>query len=164
MPKITLKRLRSILNYDPKTGVFVWKVKQARCIKIGQVAGRLNGEGYINIQIDRITYLGHRLAWFYVYGAWPSHLDHENIVRSANSLSNLRICTGTQNQANKAKLAGTSSAFKGVTWNKSSSKWQASIKCNRKSYYLGLFDDEHLAHLAYCAASQKFFGQFARAA
>lgn len=162
MPKLTQKRLRSLLHYDPKTGLFRWRIAQSYCIKVGQRAGRLNGQGYINIQIDGATYLGHRLAWLYVHGTLPKQIEHKNRIRHQNWIKNLRPSTQTQNQANRAKLSGTSSRFKGVTWNKRCIKWQASIKLHGKSYHLGLFDEEGAAHKAYRRAATNLFGEFAR--
>lgn len=164
MPKLTAARLRSVLHYDPKTGKFTWIARTARCIKIGDEAGSLNGEGYVQIQVDKVSWAGHRLAWFYMRGRIPRQVDHENLIRSDNKFSNLRPATGSQNTTNQAKRENTSSRFKGVTWNKRRGKWQAGIKVRGRSIHLGLFDDERPAHDAYVAAARKYFGNFARAA
>ena len=42
-----------------------------------------------------------------------------------------------------------SSEYKGICWNKKLNKWQAQIYIDGKKIYLGLFSDEHEAHLAY---------------
>ena len=42
-----------------------------------------------------------------------------------------------------------SSNYIGVTWNKHSKTWQAHIKINGQLRRLGLFKNEHDAHLAY---------------
>jgi hypothetical protein len=42
-----------------------------------------------------------------------------------------------------------SSQYKGVSWNKKSNKWQSSIYIDGKKKYLGLFENEYDAHLAY---------------
>jgi HNH endonuclease len=158
----TRERLREILHYDPRTGIFTWLVATARATKVGSVAGSLCGQGYVKIQIDGVTCQAHLLAWLYVYGVLPKQLDHRDLDEANNRIRNLRRSTTSQNQANTRKRAGTSSVFKGVTWNAKSRSWQASIKKNGKNRYLGLFDIEAAAGAAYATAAEQMFGKFAR--
>jgi hypothetical protein len=124
----------------------------------GKPAGR-NRRGYIDISIDGHRYLGHRLAWLYMTGAWPEkEIDHINCNPSDNSWRNLRQATRRQNMCNTRARA----AYKGVTWSIKSRKWQAGIKTGGKFYYLGLFDDPRTAHAAYCEAAIRKYGEFAR--
>lgn len=68
---LSLERLSELLDYNPATGVFVWKV--ARCnVKVGDVAGRTyKPTNYRVIRIDDVDYYAARLAWYYVTGEWP---------------------------------------------------------------------------------------------
>jgi len=89
-------------------------------------------------------------------------VDHVDMTGLHNYRANLRLCTDTQNQANRQKQAGCSSKYKGVTWHKQHSKWMAYIRVHGKRIYLGYFDDEWEAALAYNDAALKQWGEFAR--
>lgn len=88
-------------------------------------------------------------------------VDHINGDPLDNRRCNLRTATVSQNQMNSRKRGGCTSAFKGVTWNKSSGKWQAQIKLEGKSTYLGLYGTEQEAHQAYVKAAREMHGEFA---
>ena len=89
-------------------------------------------------------------------------IDHRDGDGLNNTRRNLRPCNQTQNNANGRKRLGTSSKFKGVSWHKPSHKWSASIKHHNKQYYLGTFESERSAALAYNLMSLKLNGDFAR--
>ena len=89
-------------------------------------------------------------------------VDHINGNGLDNRKSNLRLVTHTQNMLNQRKAKDNTSGYKGVHWNKTRGRWQATIQANGKAKYLGLFDDPAEAHEAYVAASQKFHGPYGR--
>jgi hypothetical protein len=94
--------LRALLDYDPDTGVFTWRNPRTYWHKVGDVAGSVNGRGYRILGICGRYYAEHRLAWFYVHGAWPTHtIDHINRVRTDNRIANLRDVTMRENNLNK---------------------------------------------------------------
>ena len=47
---ITLERLKSVLHYDPETGLWTWLERAANNIVVGQIAGTIKEDGYIRIQ------------------------------------------------------------------------------------------------------------------
>jgi hypothetical protein len=137
---ITHKRLKELLEYNPKTGRFTWKVSRRNGIKIGDLAGGKTVTGYEAIKIDFTFYLSHRLAYFYMTKKWPrNEIDHIDTVRSNNVWSNLRSATRGQNNCNRGKTKKNSSGVKGVHWNKVTKKYIAQIQYNKKKIHLGCF-------------------------
>jgi hypothetical protein len=88
-------------------------------------------------------------------------IDHINGDKLDNRKANLRVCTNGQNHMNIKKYAGKTSKYKGVWWNKERGKWQTDIKLDKKKRYVGRFEDENEAGLAYNAAAIALFGEFA---
>ena len=94
-------------------------------------------------------------------------VDHINGNGLDNQKHNLRIATNQQNAWNMKKPVHRSgklmsSLYKGVSWNRQVKKWQAHIRANGKSKYLGLFVHEQEAAKAYNDAASQKFGNFAR--
>ncbi|EDV7056432.1 endonuclease, partial [Salmonella enterica subsp. enterica] len=63
------------LSYDPDTGIFRRKMKNNRNQIIGEQVGSLSSEGYLIIQIDKVRYYAHRLAYFLITGEQPMSVD-----------------------------------------------------------------------------------------
>ena len=163
MTKLTQKRLKELLHYDPDTGRFTWLQITSTRVKVGSVAGtRHTGTGYIYIGVDGKRYKAHRLAWLYVYGAFPSIVDHKNLDGFDNRIDNLRECTQAQNACNTKIRSHNSCGLKGVTIQSNKKGWKAEIRLNHKRFHLGVFDTKEEAHEAYCAAAQTLHGEFAR--
>jgi hypothetical protein len=55
----------------------------------------------------------------------------------------------------------SSSKYKGVDWSKSEGKWKARITCNDRWIFIGYFDDEKAAAMAYDARAKELFGDYA---
>ena len=162
---ITQERLKELLHYNPETGVFTRNWTMGRKARVGSIAGSVRKDGYRQIQINKIKYLSHRLAWLYMTGSWPKEdIDHINRVKDDNRWENLREASPSQNQANRKININNSSGLKGVQYRKDNTKnpWQASIECNGKSIYLGYFRTPEEAYLSYCLAALVLFGKFAR--
>ncbi len=167
--RITLGRLKEIMKYDPETGVFTYLVNRGRLRKAGDVAGVVspksfhNGGGYRIIVVDGRGYAAHQLAWFYVNGVWPKdRIDHINVCRDDNRISNLREATHSQNMANRPAQSNNTSGLKGAYFHKAARKWVSCIQKEGEYMYLGLHETKELAHAAYCNAARNLFGEFAR--
>lgn len=140
MSELTQAILKSLLTYDPETGVFTYALPRPK-VKVGGVAGHLHkGHGYIQMKVQGRLYLAHRLAWLYVYGEWPENqLDHINRNRADNRLSNLRPATNAENCQNRPVQKNATSGVAGVTWNKTLGKWHARISVNNRRQHVGWF-------------------------
>lgn len=158
MSVLTHARLREVLRYDRETGNF-YRID-------GAVAGSLNKKlGYWQIRLDDVLYYSHRLAWFWMTGAWPiDRIDHKDTDGANNRWDNLRDSTNSQNLANSRIPITNTSGVKGVTWYKPTGRWCAKIKVRQKSINLGYFDNIELAAAAYSRAAKQHFGEYARAA
>jgi hypothetical protein len=164
MSCLTQEQLKEILDYDPETGFFTWRSRNARCVKIGSRAGSISKtEGYCVIQISRKLYKAHRLAWLYVYGEWPPYqVDHINGVKSDNAIANLRSATNAENQRNRPAPSINSTGYKGVYRAQGGVKYCAQIMVEERTIHLGTYETPQQAHAAYCEAATKYHGDFAR--
>lgn len=91
-----------------------------------------------------------------------SMTDHIDGNRLNNRRSNLRQCTSRQNNHNRKPVSGSSSKFKGVTWDNSRSKWMAAIQVDGRTKTLGRFHNEVDAANAYNAAAMQHHKEFAK--
>lgn len=157
---ITHERLRELLSYDSQTGVFTWNGRSGRGLhdrnKPGCVAGSMNSKGYVTIKVDNQTHKAHRLAWFYVHGAWPAHqIDHKDTTRHHNWIDNLREATGGQNAQNQRRPhRNNKSGYLGVSWDAGKDKWVPTIYVNGRNKRLGAFETPEEAHRVYVSAKQ----------
>jgi len=74
-------------------------------------------------------------------------VDHKNLNRLNSRKTNLRIVTNRENTS-KSHVKSISQ-YVGVGWNRKLNKWTAYIWIVNKKKYLGIFEIEHDAHLAY---------------
>lgn len=74
-------------------------------------------------------------------------VDHINNIKTDNSIENLQLVTNRYN-ASKDKKCGTSK-YTGVSLDKRSNKWTSRIHNGEKYKFLGYFNCETAAHLAY---------------
>jgi hypothetical protein len=101
MCDLTQARLKQLLDYDPETGVFTWRVNRGGAAKAGTRAGCPTPFYYRVIRIGGRSRREHSLAWLYVHGHWPAdELDHINRVRDDNRIANLREVTHAENMQN----------------------------------------------------------------
>lgn len=89
-------------------------------------------------------------------------IDHIDGDTLNNLRANLRICSRSQNGANRSKPKESTSKYMGVSWDKQYSRWVAQITKNGRVSKIGRFDVEEEAGLAYNKMALKLHGDFAR--
>jgi len=153
---ITADKLKQLLNYDPATGVFTWRIKRGP-MKAGSIAGKLNTWGYRVISINRRHMMASRLAWLYMAGELPKHqIDHINRNKDDNSWLNLRDVTPSANQHNTSIRKDNKSGYKGVWFYANDGVWRAAIKVNGKQRTLGQYATAELANQAYLDGVKRY--------
>ena len=162
---VTQALLKELLDYDPETGIFIWKlVRLGRCKK-GNRAGTISTR-YRVIHIGNKAYKEHRLAWLYVHGGLlPPEIDHINRNTFDNRIDNLRASTRHGNCRNTTVRKDSKTGIKGVSAQyvkeNGEVRYKAVIRLNGKSTYLGYFATPIEAKQAYDHASKELFGEFA---
>lgn len=155
---ITCEYVRSILDYNEKTGVLTWKKRPEEHFKSkkvfaiwngkysGKVAGcnhtNQNGKKYRLISIDNRRYLEHRVIWLLVHGIEPrNEIDHINGNGLDNRIENLRDITRGENNKNIKLSKRNKSGFVGVSFDKAKGKYKAEIGLKGKTKFIGYFSD-----------------------
>lgn len=125
------------------------------CLKIGYAATEIPRPNK-----RRIMFYLHRFILDAQVGMDVDHIDGDPLN---NQRSNLRVCTHSQNGMNQRKRRQeTSSGFKGVSWKKDKGKWRADICASGKSVFLGYYQNELSAAIAYDAGAKRLHGEFAK--
>jgi hypothetical protein len=155
LPEADLLR---VLQFDPTTGKFTWRVDRRGGAKAGDPAGTVKPGGYIQIHACGRLHYAHRLAWLFMHGTWPSgHVDHIDGNPSNNTPANLRdvsIATNQQNQR-RAHRSNLSSGMQGVSFDARTGRWLAKISVSNRTKNLGRHDSQELAHQAYLTAKRQ---------
>lgn len=103
-----------------------------------------------SVQIHNVKYAfcpitrSHRVSLHRFILQPPRHLivDHINGDGLDNRRSNLRMVTDVENQRNRAgAMRNSKSGHRGVTWDKSSRKWRATIRDRGRLIHLGFHQE-----------------------
>jgi len=158
--QLTQEYLKSVLLYDPLTGVFKWISKptpRSNKVVIGGIAGDKDARGYMRIGIKGHRYPSHRLAWLYMTGGWPKNgIDHINHDKSDNRWSNLRDIAHQDNLKNQRARTTNKSGVTGVSWDRARNKWYAYIRFDGKTIQLGRHEKLEDAKVAREIAKRKY--------
>ena len=151
-PHPTQKELQELFFYDEETGLLHWKIRPAKRIKFGAVAGCVNTKGYCQVQVKSIRYQAHNLIWIWNYGDIPDDLEIDHIDKdsSNNAVINLRLSTRRQQCINR-NMRG----FHGYR-----KRWQA-FHTLGKACYIGTYLTALQARLAYERYTSELEPEFA---
>jgi len=155
---LTQSELKLHMHYNQYTGIFTRNyVNPQSRLKEGDIAGSMEGEGYLLIMINKKRYKAHRLAFLYINGIFPKEdVDHINHDRGDNRWVNLREASRHENCKNRKLCSLNKSGTVGVFWYKNNNKWGAYISSNNKRIHLGLFEDKQDAIKARQEANLKY--------
>jgi hypothetical protein len=136
-----LSLLISSLIYNPLTGEFIRTASRNRPDMVGKRADSFTQHGYRVLCVCGVRYYAHRVAWLFVYGEWPDHIDHINGIGTDNRIVNLRSCSQAENVRNQRISIKNKSGCKNVSWHTKSQKWMVTVTIAKKQQYFGLFED-----------------------
>lgn len=95
-------------------------------------------------------------------GLFSVLIDHKDRNWRNNLRENLRAASYSQNAMNRGpQRGGMYSSYKGVSFLQKNKKWTSRIKKKGLSLFIGYFEKEDEAALAYNAQAMKLFGEFA---
>ena len=97
---LTHKELLKEVEYNPKTGLMVWK-RNRHGVRKGTVVRSITSNNYRSVYILGEKYLVHKLIWFYITGEYPDHIvDHIDRNSLNNKWDNLRKSDKINNARN----------------------------------------------------------------
>ena len=124
------------------------------------------GRGYPSVYIREAKGARkvHRMVAEAFLEDWDKALQVDHIDGNGlnNQKVNMRECSTQENSFNQKRRKNTTSKFKGVSWYKRRSVWEAYIHIDYSKKKIGYFDSELDAAIAYNVAAVEHFGEFAR--
>jgi len=153
---LTYEVANDLLRYEPETGDLYWKKDVARNVKAGTIAGISRVRDlYKILTINKRQYQAHRIVWLLTHKQHPKEfVDHIDGDKTNNKLPNLREANRSLNAQNQRKPSKrNATGYLGVSFKKKG--YEASIRCNNKSIYLGRFKDPEIAHQKYLQAKRE---------
>lgn len=158
----TLSQINHSLYLDDLF-VLRWRIDKGPKKK-GQLAGRISTYGYIQIRLDYVLYEAHRLIYQIIHeldeipnGQYIDHIDGNPIN---NNPINLRLSGHSENLCNRSLQTNNKSGYKGISWDKSKNKWIAQLQFKKKHYFIGRYNSENEAYLAWYERAKKIHGEF----
>lgn len=135
-----------------RVNYFKWHVFKRKTNKYAQAqACRVNGK-------NKIISLHEIILPNIPIGYERDHIDGNGLNCQK---SNLRVVTHIQNMQNKKHIDNKTSKYKGVCRTKGEKRYRCAICVNKKVIYIGKFDCEIDAAMAYNEMAKKHFGEHA---
>ena len=164
--------LRECFDYNPETGLVTWRSRPiGHFVSVGawkrwntmysgkSAVSSSHAFGHQQVCLMDQNWPAHRLIWKWMTGEDPAQVDHRRDATN-NSWDNLRASNSYGNNRNRRAIRTKAVPFKGVVRVSGSLRFAASIRINGKPTWLGTFSTPEEAHIAYCDAAKKHFGEF----
>jgi len=151
-----IELLSEYLEY--KDGALYWVKSPNSKAPVGSKVGS-NCHGYLRFKFRGKNYSCHRVIYFLQTGSWPEVVDHIDGNTLNNTIENLRAATKSDNKANSKPHKGR--ATKGA-YRLKSGRYMSVIQKEGVRKYLGVFDTEAEAAMAYAKAAPYVHGEFAK--
>lgn len=168
MDRLTQDLLREVFDYDHETGDLIFKAKDSMTAEnrrwntryAGRPCGSENSQGYLHVKLLGKKEKVHRMVFLFHKGYLPDVIDHADNDKLNNRIENLREATRSENNRNARRRADNKSGIKGVTWHNQHQKWYATIRCEGKAKFLGLFANKVAADTAVKKARVYLHGEY----
>jgi hypothetical protein len=136
---------RLVKHYSGGNRLYKGRLLKESISNVGYLLSCLSKDGKSKVfsvhQLVAMTFLRHKPNGY--KGLIVDHIDNNKLN---NKLSNIQLITHREN--NSKDRVGTSK-YAGVSWSKTSNKWNAKISINKELKHLGYFDCELAAAKAY---------------
>lgn len=152
--------MEGIMKYIKLTQGFYAKVSDMDFERVSRhkwCAARKRDQVVIAVRKNNITMHGYILN--VKAGIFINHINQDTLD---NTRGNLRIVTQSQVGMGRRVKHNSSSKYKGVSFSNCRDLWYATITKDGQHFFLGRFEKEIDAALAYNNAAIELFGEFAR--
>lgn len=160
---IDVDLMRSVLDYDPDTGILTWKEREANSKedkifnsrwankRAGSCGACKKRPHYTTRRLcfsrngKKKKFMEHRVIWCIYYGSdipEGMQIDHVNGDSCDNRINNLRLVNNADNAKNQSIRYNSTSGVLGVNFSKREQRWKARIMVNRRAIYLGTFTNK----------------------
>ena len=153
--------LKELIDYYPETGELIWRIRTDDLKWSKRWAGKpaldgLDKYGYKRGKLLGKYALSHRIAWKWVIGEDPEHIDHINGDKSDNRFCNLRSVTRSENMQNRKKHTNNKTGVTGVYWHSNHKRWVAAISTGGRRRTIGYFKTIDEAKEARAKAEEEY--------
>jgi hypothetical protein len=148
--------MRAMVDDEDYEWLSQWKwsyFKNARRPGVGYAMRSMEGDNKKKIYMHRVI----------TSAGLGQEVDHINGNKLDNRRCNLRIATRQENARNcpKARRVNNTSQYKGVHRVSETHGWRATIKADDGGIFLGTYQTERMAAIAYDRAALEYHGEFA---